>query len=134
MPLFQSAVAEKGWLEHRLCLGEILDPSSAPDETTNMAAELLALKEKMNSLERVKPGSKKSKSKSKKDKKKGDSSVKPKLTQDELLKRLNENIAATCILYNQVSDERKSHSFLVLTFSTFPGALYWVILPQKAPV
>ena len=103
---FQSAVAEKGWLEHRLCLGEILDPSSAPDESMNMAAELVSLKDKINSLEQAKADSKKHRSKSKhKDKKKTDSSEKPKLTSSELLKRLNENLSNTCTLYNQVNDK-----------------------------
>ena len=96
-------MAEKGWLEHRLCLGEILDPSSSPDESMNMAAEISSLKDKIDSLQQVKSGSKKSKSKSKhKDKKQTHTSEKPKLTPNELLKRLNENLANTCILYNQV--------------------------------
>ena len=97
MQEIKAKVAEKGWLEHRICLGDILEPTSSENQT-NIAVEVEALRTKVNNLEQGTPGEVKSKSK----KKKKDKKTKPKLSQTELLKRLNDNLGQTCTMYNQV--------------------------------
>ena len=93
-------------MEHRLCLGDIMDPASpTTGGPMNMQAELLALKGKVSQMEQVNtPTQTNTSRKAKKSKDKKDKKDKSKLSQDELLKRLNENLAATCTLYNLVID------------------------------
>ena len=82
-----------------------MDPASpATGGPMNMQAELLALKGKVSQMEQVNttPTQTGTARKAKKSKDKKDKKDKSKLSQDELLKRLNENLVATCTLYNLV--------------------------------
>ena len=117
-------------MEHRLCLGDFLDPaSSSNQDQVNVVVELNTLKEKFAELEQTKsvPVEQKQKGKKKDKVKKKDKKGK---NQADLFKKLNENLALTCTLYNQV--------YLVkilpvpLTMSLHLGSLFWVFLSSQA--
>ena len=103
-------------MEHRLCLGDFLDPaSSSNQDQVNVVVELNTLKEKFAELEQTKsvPVEQKQKGKKKDKVKKKDKKGK---NQADLFKKLNENLALTCTLYNQV--------YLVRIFPASPDYVF----------